>query len=99
MTLDGPIGPALSDWFVRSLEEANKASATLFVLQLNTPGGLDSAMRDMIRRARQAANKRTHKAVPVMASAADDADGGADHGAPAVAIYLHALPFSAAILC
>lgn len=49
MTLDGPIGPALSDWFVRSLEEANKASATLFVLQLNTPGGLDSAMRDMIR--------------------------------------------------
>lgn len=49
MTLDGPIGPALSDWFVRSLEEANEASATLFVLQLNTPGGLDSAMRDMIR--------------------------------------------------
>ena len=49
MTLDGPIGPALSDWFVRSLEEANKASAALFVLQLNTPGGLDSAMRDMIR--------------------------------------------------
>jgi len=49
MTLDGPIGPALSDWFVRSLEKANEASATLFVLQLNTPGGLDSAMRDMIR--------------------------------------------------
>jgi len=49
MTLDGPIGPALSDWFVRSLEDANQASASLFVLQLNTPGGLDSAMRDMIR--------------------------------------------------
>ncbi|MGJ3257191.1 MAG: NfeD family protein [Alcanivorax sp.] len=49
MTLDGPIGPALSDWFVRSLEDANQASAGLFVLQLNTPGGLDSAMRDMIR--------------------------------------------------
>lgn len=48
MTLDGPIGPALSDWFVRSLEEANAAFATLFVLQLNTPGGLDTSMRDMI---------------------------------------------------
>ncbi|MCG8392905.1 MAG: nodulation protein NfeD [Pseudomonadales bacterium] len=49
MSLDGPIGPALSDWFVRSLDDANKASATLFVLELNTPGGLDTAMREMIR--------------------------------------------------
>ncbi|MCG8391805.1 MAG: hypothetical protein MI745_01860, partial [Pseudomonadales bacterium] len=25
MSLDGPIGPALSDWFVRSLDDANNA--------------------------------------------------------------------------
>ncbi|MDX1804710.1 MAG: nodulation protein NfeD [Alcanivorax sp.] len=49
MTLDGPIGPAVSDWFVRALDNANNDDASLFVLELNTPGGLDRAMRDMIR--------------------------------------------------
>jgi membrane-bound serine protease (ClpP class) len=43
------IGPATSDYFTRSLKMAAERQAPLFIVQIDTPGGLDSAMRDMIR--------------------------------------------------
>jgi membrane-bound serine protease (ClpP class) len=43
------IGPATSSYFMRTLDEARERNAQLIILQLDTPGGLDSAMRDMIR--------------------------------------------------
>lgn len=43
------IGPATSDFFVRTLEQARERKARLVIMQMDTPGGLDSAMRDMIR--------------------------------------------------
>lgn len=43
------IGPATSDFFVRTLQKAQEHKATLVVVQMDTPGGLDSAMRDMIK--------------------------------------------------
>lgn len=43
------IGPATSDFFVRSLAEAKDRGAPIFIVQLDTPGGLDTAMRDMIK--------------------------------------------------
>lgn len=43
------IGPATSNYFVRALEGARARNARLVILQLDTPGGLDAAMRDMIR--------------------------------------------------
>ena len=43
------IGPATSDYFVRTLERGRESNARLIILQLDTPGGLDTAMRDMIR--------------------------------------------------
>src|SRR5688500_1542619 len=43
------IGPATSSYFVRALQDARERNAQLIILQLDTPGGLDSAMRDMIR--------------------------------------------------
>ena len=43
------IGPATSNYFVRTLERARESNARLIILQLDTPGGLDAAMRDMIR--------------------------------------------------
>lgn len=43
------IGPATSDYFTRSLKIAQERHAPLFIVQIDTPGGLDSAMRDMIR--------------------------------------------------
>ncbi|HEX9208446.1 MAG TPA: nodulation protein NfeD [Steroidobacteraceae bacterium] len=45
----GPIGPATSDFFVRHLEEAQESGARLVVLRLDTPGGLETSMRDMIQ--------------------------------------------------
>lgn len=49
MDLRGAIGPAVGDGFVRALEDANRAGAALFVLRLDTPGGLDKSMRTMIQ--------------------------------------------------
>jgi membrane-bound serine protease (ClpP class) len=47
--LDGAIGPAAAAYVVRSLEAAASDDASVAVLRLDTPGGLDSAMRDIIR--------------------------------------------------
>ena len=47
--LEDAIGPASASYFIDSLEEANERGATLLVLRLDTPGGLDAAMRDMIK--------------------------------------------------
>lgn len=43
------IGPATSDFFLKSLATAEQRDAQLLILQLDTPGGLETAMRDMIR--------------------------------------------------
>ncbi len=49
LQIDGAIGPASADYFISNLKDAQSADAALFVLQLDTPGGLDQAMRDMIK--------------------------------------------------
>lgn len=46
--LDGAVGPAMSDHISRSLRGAANDNAELFILRIDTPGGLDSAMRDII---------------------------------------------------
>lgn len=45
----GAISPATADYFLRALGEAQRARADLLVLKLDTPGGLDSSMREMIQ--------------------------------------------------
>ena len=47
--LDGAIGPASADYFIRALEHADDDGMDLLVLRLDTPGGLDKSMRDMIK--------------------------------------------------
>ena len=49
LEINGAIGPATSRYVVRGLAAAEKSGSRLVVLQLDTPGGLDSAMRDIIR--------------------------------------------------
>ena len=47
--IDDAIGPASADYMVRSLDQAKAQGAQLVVIRMDTPGGLDSAMRQMIK--------------------------------------------------
>jgi membrane-bound serine protease (ClpP class) len=47
--ISGPIGPATSDFFVRQLHAAHDDQAALIVVTIDTPGGLDTSMRDMVQ--------------------------------------------------
>lgn len=49
LDIDGPIGPATSDYLHRAMAQAQESGAELIVLRMDTPGGLDSAMRDIIK--------------------------------------------------
>lgn len=48
MTIKGAIAPAISDYYQRGLKMAQQGEAELVVVELDTPGGLDASMRDMI---------------------------------------------------
>jgi len=49
IALDSAIGPASASYVVRSLNEAQRQDAAVVVVRMDTPGGLDSAMRNIIR--------------------------------------------------
>jgi membrane-bound serine protease (ClpP class) len=49
LTIDGPIGPASSDYVVRGIARAAKDGSQLVILQIDTPGGLDLSMRSVIK--------------------------------------------------
>ncbi|HIJ20996.1 MAG TPA: nodulation protein NfeD, partial [Deltaproteobacteria bacterium] len=47
--LEGPINPGTALFVVRGLEKAREMNASLAIIRLDTPGGLGSSMRTIIK--------------------------------------------------
>lgn len=71
--VDAPIHPVTSEYIVRSLEKADRDGADLVILTLDTPGGLDTSMREIIEKI---VNARTPVAAYVGPSGARSASAG-----------------------
>jgi len=48
LSLDGSINPVSRDVVVRAIREAEARAAELLLIELNTPGGLEESMRDIV---------------------------------------------------
>jgi membrane-bound serine protease (ClpP class) len=49
LELTGEISPATSSWVNKALDEAADQNATVAIIRLDTPGGLDSSLRDIVK--------------------------------------------------
>ena len=49
ITIKGTINPVLVDYVKRGIETAEDDGAQALIIQMDTPGGLDSAMRDIVQ--------------------------------------------------
>jgi membrane-bound serine protease (ClpP class) len=47
LTIDGVINPLTARYFKREVQQANRDRAQAVILELNTPGGLETSMREM----------------------------------------------------
>jgi len=73
LTIKGTINPVLVDYVGRGIADAEKDGAQLMVIQMDTPGGLDTAMRDIIQKI---VNAKVPVAVYVAPSGARAASAG-----------------------
>ncbi len=48
ITVDAPVHPITSEYITRTIDKAAEDKASLLIIVLNTPGGLDTAMREII---------------------------------------------------
>jgi membrane-bound serine protease (ClpP class) len=49
LTVQGAISPASADYLLRGIDKAIKEQTHLIVIEMDTPGGLDTSMRDIIK--------------------------------------------------
>lgn len=50
ITIAAPIHPVTSEYIRNTIDQAEKENARLIIMTLNTPGGLDTSMREIIER-------------------------------------------------
>ena len=48
LRIDGEIEPILAEYIVHGIDQANEEHANLILITMNTPGGLDTSMREII---------------------------------------------------
>lgn len=46
----GPVGPATAAYFERGIAQAERQNAAAIIIELDTPGGLDTSMRQIVQR-------------------------------------------------
>src|SRR5262249_61135971 len=64
LQIDGAIGPAVADYVVRELRAISQVDTRLVVVRMNTPGGLDTSMRAIIRAILASAAPVAHYVAP-----------------------------------
>ncbi|MFC1990679.1 nodulation protein NfeD [Chloroflexota bacterium] len=73
LTVKGTINPVLTDYIERGIDQAEEGNAVAVIIQMDTPGGLDTAMRDIIQ---SIVNSRVPVVVYVSPSGARAASAG-----------------------
>lgn len=73
LQIDGEIEPILAEYIVNGVDAANSAQANLILITMNTPGGLDTSMREIIAAI-------LHSRVPVVAYVAPSGSRAASAG-------------------
>ena len=49
LTAKGIVNPIMADYIKRGIEQAEDRKATALIIQMDTPGGLDTSMRDIVQ--------------------------------------------------
>ena len=73
ITVDAPIHPITSEYIRNAIDRADREGASLVIMSLDTPGGLDSSMREIIEKI---LNAKTPIAAYVSPSGARSASAG-----------------------
>jgi len=73
LKVKGTINPVLVDYIERGIDRAEEGNATACIIQLDTPGGLDTSMRDIVK---EIVNARVPVVVYVSPSGARAASAG-----------------------